>query len=54
MGDHRSESADSRSHLGDPGGGFVLESKVVGQARFVIWPPTRWQPLDSHSFRELN
>ncbi|MDE0974544.1 MAG: signal peptidase I [Candidatus Nanopelagicales bacterium] len=54
MGDHRSESADSRSHLGDPGGGFVLESKVVGQARLVIWPPTRWQPLDSYSFKELN
>ncbi len=54
MGDHRSESADSRSHLGDPGGGFVLESKVVGQARFIIWPPVRWQPLDSHSFKELD
>ena len=36
------------------GGGFVLESKVVGQARLVIWPPTRWQPLDSYSFKELN
>ncbi len=54
MGDHRAESADSRSHLGDPGGGFVLESKVVGQARFIIWPPVRWQPLDSHSFKELD
>ena len=54
LGDHRSESADSRSHLGDPGGGFVLESKVVGQAQFVIWPPTRWQRLDSHTFKELN
>lgn len=53
MGDHRSQSADSRSHLGDPGGGFVLESKVVGQASLIIWPPTRWQWLDSHSFKEL-
>jgi signal peptidase I len=53
LGDHRSQSADSRSHLGDPGGGFVLESKVVGQASLIIWPPTRWQWLDSHSFKEL-
>jgi signal peptidase I len=53
LGDHRSQSADSRSHLGDPGGGFVLESKVVGQARYIIWPPARWQLLDSHTFKEL-
>lgn len=53
LGDHRSQSADSRSHLGDPGGGFVLESKVVGQARLIIWPPARWQSLDSHSFKEM-
>lgn len=53
LGDHRSQSADSRSHLGDPGGGFVLESKVVGQAEFIIWPPARWQSLDSHLFKEM-
>lgn len=53
LGDHRSQSADSRSHLGDPGGGFVLESKVVGRASFIIWPPSRWQWLDSHSFKEM-
>ena len=38
MGDHRSASADSRSHLGDPGGGFVPVSRVVGRAMAVIWP----------------
>lgn len=38
MGDHRSNSADSRSHMGDPGGGFVPESKVVGRAMAVLWP----------------
>lgn len=41
MGDHRSNSADSRAHLGDPGGGFVPESKVVGRAMVVLWPPSR-------------
>jgi len=41
MGDHRSASADSRSHLGDPGGGFVPEDAVVGRAMTVLWPITR-------------
>jgi signal peptidase I len=41
MGDHRSNSADSRAHLGDPGGGMVSESKVVGRAMNVLWPPSR-------------
>ena len=40
MGDHRSDSADSRSHMGDPGGGFVPESRVVGRAMMVLWPLT--------------
>ena len=38
MGDHRSASADSRSHLGDPGGGTVPVDRVVGRARAIIWP----------------
>jgi signal peptidase I len=38
MGDNRSESADSRVHLGDPGGGFVPEEDVVGKVFAVIWP----------------
>ncbi|MDO9486014.1 MAG: signal peptidase I [Actinomycetota bacterium] len=42
MGDHRSQSADSRAHLGDPGGGMVPESKVIGRVMAVIWPPARW------------
>lgn len=45
MGDHRSNSADSRAHLGDPGGGFVPESKVVGRAMTVLWPISRIQTL---------
>jgi signal peptidase I len=38
MGDHRSNSADSRAHLGDPGGGMVPESRVVGRVMNVLWP----------------
>ena len=45
MGDHRSNSADSRAHLGDPGGGFVPEAKVVGRAMAVLWPLTRLQSV---------
>jgi signal peptidase I len=38
MGDNRSQSADSRFHLGDPGGGFVPEENVVGKVFSVVWP----------------
>ena len=41
MGDHRSDSADSRAHLGDPGGGMVRLDDVIGRAAMVYWPPGR-------------
>jgi signal peptidase I len=41
MGDHRSDSADSRAHLGDPGGGMVRLEDVIGTAKVIYWPPTR-------------
>ncbi|MFE4397639.1 signal peptidase I [Streptomyces sp. CB02056] len=46
MGDHRSASRDSRDHLGDPGGGFVPEKKVIGRADWVVYPFSRWTSLD--------
>jgi len=42
MGDNRAVSYDSRLHRGDPGGGAVPESAVLGRAFVVIWPPSRW------------
>lgn len=45
MGDHRSNSADSRSHLGDPGGGMVPEGRVVGRVMNVLWPLGRIQAV---------
>ncbi len=45
MGDHRLISDDSRDHLGEPGGGTVPESAVVGRAFVIIWPLSRWQFL---------
>jgi signal peptidase I len=41
MGDHRSDSADSRAHLGDPGGGTVPLDRVIGKVLVRFWPLTR-------------
>jgi len=38
MGDNRSNSADSRLHTGDPGGGQVPADDVVGKVFAVVWP----------------
>jgi signal peptidase I len=38
MGDHREVSYDSRGHLGDPGGGSIPESRVIGRAFVIVWP----------------
>jgi signal peptidase I len=45
MGDHRDVSYDSRGHTGDPGGGSIPESAVVGRAFVVIWPVSQWTIL---------
>ena len=45
MGDHRLISDDARDHLGNPGGGTIPESAVVGRAFVIIWPPSRWRFL---------
>jgi len=45
MGDNRPISADSRDHEGDPGGGTIPESAVIGRAFVIIWPPSRWRIL---------
>jgi signal peptidase I len=41
MGDHRSDSLDSRAHMGDPGGGMVPIDKVLGRVMVVVWPLDR-------------
>ena len=56
MGDNRTHSADSRYHCsnlptdvqngllctGDPVAGTVPVENVIGKARFIAWPPSRW------------
>ena len=46
MGDHRSDSADSRAHLGDPGGGTVPVDRVVGKVFARFWPLSRLGGVD--------
>ena len=41
MGDNRGNSADSRVHLGDPGGGFIPDKNVVGKSWVRVWPWSR-------------
>jgi signal peptidase I len=38
MGDHRSDSVDSRSHLGSPGGGTIAVDDVIGRVVAITWP----------------
>ena len=45
MGDNRSNSADSRAHMGDPGGGTIPFDNVVGTAFVVVWPLPHWAGL---------
>ncbi|WP_248257382.1 signal peptidase I [Georgenia sp. EYE_87] len=47
MGDNRSNSADSRAHLGDPGGGAVPVKNIVGRAFVLLWPADRITLLDN-------
>lgn len=43
LGDNRSNSADSRAHVGDPGGGTIPESSVVGTVFVTVWPVDHWR-----------
>ena len=45
MGDNRSNSQDSRSHGGSPGGGAVPLGNVVGNAFLILWPAEHWTLL---------
>ncbi|MDQ1718892.1 MAG: signal peptidase [Pseudonocardiales bacterium] len=57
MGDHRSDSADSRYHCGDGGVGANCDPQastvgvndVIGKAVVIAWPPSRWRTLGTPS-----
>lgn len=44
MGDHRSDSADSRAHM-DADQGTVPVSRVAGRAFAIYWPVSHWTAL---------
>lgn len=46
MGDHRSDSRDSRDLLGSPGGGMVPVERVVGRVDWIGWPVGRWSSVE--------
>jgi signal peptidase I len=45
MGDHRSDSADSRFHMQDGYQGTIPVNSVIGRAFVIVWPPPRWNTL---------
>lgn len=46
LGDNRDSSADSRAHLGSPGGGAVPVQRVVGRVDAIWWPMSRVGGVD--------
>ncbi|SHE93365.1 signal peptidase I [Streptoalloteichus hindustanus] len=49
MGDNRNFSADSRAHVDDDAQGTVPVDNVIGKARVIVLPPTRWQGIGDHN-----
>lgn len=41
MGDNRSNSEDSRAHMGSPGGGFVPVDNIEGRVALIMYPFSR-------------
>jgi signal peptidase I len=66
MGDNRTHSADSRAHCtslpadlqrgilctGDPMAGTIPVDNVIGKARFIAWPPSRWGGVSSVNLQQ--
>jgi signal peptidase I len=49
MGDNRSDSCDSRCQGGGGVRGVVPVDNVIGKARFIVLPPSRWQGVGDHN-----
>ncbi|WP_265444227.1 signal peptidase I [Flexivirga meconopsidis] len=47
LGDNRTDSDDSRAHLGDPGAGMVPTDDIVGEVVLRYWPTGSWGRLGS-------
>ncbi|MBM7772847.1 signal peptidase I [Actinokineospora baliensis] len=53
MGDNRNFSADSRIQGGGKANGFVPVDNVIGKARYIILPPSRWRGVGDHNPQAL-
>jgi signal peptidase I len=49
MGDNRNDSLDSRKQGGGGLNGVVPVGNVIGKARFIVLPPSRWQGVGDHN-----
>jgi signal peptidase I len=49
MGDNRNNSDDSRFQNGGGIHGVVPVANVIGKARTIIWPPSRWRGIGDHN-----
>ncbi|OLR91536.1 signal peptidase I [Actinokineospora bangkokensis] len=54
MGDNRNNSGDSRTQGGGGANGLVPVDNVIGKARAVILPPSRWQGVGDHDPQALS
>ncbi|MBC6450721.1 signal peptidase I [Actinokineospora xionganensis] len=49
MGDNRDNSSDSRFQGGGGIRGVVPLGKVIGKARYIVLPPSRWRGVGDHN-----
>jgi signal peptidase I len=49
MGDNRSDSCDSRCQGGGGIRGVVPIDNVIGKARYIVLPPSRWRGVGDHN-----
>ncbi|MBW4716686.1 signal peptidase I [Saccharothrix obliqua] len=49
MGDNRNNSTDSRRQGGGGVNGTISESDVIGKARAIVLPPSRWGGVGDHN-----
>jgi signal peptidase I len=49
MGDNRTNSTDSRKQGGGGVVGTVPVDNVIGKARVIVLPPSRWQGIGDHN-----
>ena len=49
MGDNRNNSSDSRRHVDDSTSGTIPLPNVIGKARAIVLPPSRWGGISDHN-----